>query len=315
MPLWQKPHADAGLVRPMAFAGAWYPRETEACRAAITQYAAGSPPSKRPSAPGAPLMGVVPHAGWAYSGALAGAVFANLGRSPGRNPPTLAVVLGGHLGAWDEVVAIEEGQGLAHWQTPLGPLKLHTGFHPALRRMGGVRWEAALGGRGAQSRPDNSVELQLPFVKYWFPQAELLPLRVPPSARAMELGRALAAYLETSGLEAVVIASTDLTHYGPAYGFTPQGTGARALEWVRHENDPAFIGALEQGRPEEILRVSREHRNACSAGATAMLAELAAVMGARFEPLAYATSADVRGGDAPGGDVENFVGYVGGVCH
>ena len=301
-------------MRPMAFAGNWYPREAARCIAAIEGFRGEA------AALGAgenfPRLGVVPHAGWVFSGALAGRVFAQLGAGctkqgvqgpeiggvtgqPGSpQAAQLVIVLGGHLGASQDIVAMEGGR----WQTPLGPLQLHTGFHASLKKLGRVRWESA-----SQRSPDNSVEVQLPFVKYWFPEAEVLALRVPPSAVAVALGRALVDYLGQSGLATVAVASTDLTHYGPAYNFQPQGHGAQALEWVRRENDPAFITALAAGVPEDILSVSRSRQNACSAGATAALAVLAGAEGARFSKLGYATSADVL----PKG--ENFVGYVGGV--
>jgi AmmeMemoRadiSam system protein B len=122
------------------------------------------------------------------------------------------------------------------------------------------------------------------------------------------VGRRLADYLERSGLAAVLVASTDLTHYGPAYGFEPKGRGPAALGWVTGENDPAWIEAVASGDGERMLRTAAQRHNACSAGAVVALNEVARRQGARFEPLDYATSADVKPSDAL-----NFVGYVGGV--
>ena len=62
---------------------------------------------------------------------------------------------------------------------------------------------------------------------------------------AAQLGTLLADYLKSSGLRAVVVASTDLTHYGPNYEFEPMGTGEEALRWVSEVNDPDFIRAVE----------------------------------------------------------------------
>ena len=281
------------MTRPMAFAGTWYPRHKAACARAIEGFAGagGDTPSAKAR------FGVVPHAGWAYSGPLAGRVFQGLALADAA--PQLVVVLGGHLLPGHPVVAMA-GEA---WATPFGPMPLHQGFLGELHALNPVRVETE-----HQHRPDNSVELQLPFARYWFPRAELLVLRVPPSALALQLGELLAGYLERTGLRAVLAASTDLTHYGPGYGFSPHGQGAAALRWVREENDPAFLHAVEGGNPARIIQVAQERRNACSAGAVAALSLIAGRQGARFEPLEYTTSADIQPG---GGD--NFVGYMSGV--
>ncbi len=104
------------------------------------------------------------------------------------------------------------------------------------------------------------------------------------------------------------MASTDLTHYGPHYGFEPKGRGPEALRWVREQNDPAFIDAVAGGDAGQVLAVAQRRHNACSAGGVAALMALAAAEGAAFAPLAYATSADARPGDR-----DNFVGYLGGI--
>jgi len=277
--------------RPMAFGGAWYPADPGDCEASIRRYQAEPLPAGLPRA----RLGVVPHAGWMFSGALAGRVFQALDRDPGVE---LVVVLGGHLGAGDPVVAMVEGE----WQTPFGPFTIYEGFSEALDDFPRVVLE-----REGTCRSDNSTELQLPFARYRYPKAELLPLRLPPDETALRVGRTLADHLHRSSLKAVVVASTDLTHYGPNYGFEPHGRGGDALAWVETENDAAFIAALEAGDGAELLATARQRRCACSAGAAAALAELAGPQ-ARFHQLGYTNSARV----APR-DLRNFVGYVGGV--
>ena len=289
----------SGFQRPMDFGGSWYPAEPRACRRAIESYwkdaadtgastpGVGLPPEAR--------LGIAPHAGWVYSGALAARTFRALSDDPGV---ALVVVLGGHLRASDPIVATTEGT----WDTPFGAFALHGGFDARLARLE-PHWE-----RDGRYVADNSTELQLPFAKLKYPAAALLALRVPPSARAVALGAALADYFETAGVSAVVVASTDLTHYGPHYDFTPKGRGPQALAWVRAENDPAFIAAVEQGEPERLLAVTQQRRCACSGGAVATVAEIARSRGERFRTLGYGTSADRAGADK-----ENFVGYLAGV--
>lgn len=290
----------AAFPRPMDFGGSWYPAEADACRRAIESYPHDSQSRSAPGAGEAAVprarMVIAPHAGWTYSGRLAALAWRALADDPAVQ---LVIVLGGHLRASDPIVAATEGE----WETPFGAFRLHGGFDAHLARLEPVRWE-----RGGRYHPDNSTELQLPFAKWKYPRAELLALRVPPSDRSIALGDALAGYLETSGLNAVAVASTDLTHYGPNYDFTPKGRGPQALAWVCEDNDPAFIAAVAGGDPRVVLEVNRRRRNACSAGAVIALTELARQRGLRFTPLSHATSADVAGEDS-----ENFVGYLAGV--
>jgi AmmeMemoRadiSam system protein B len=85
----------------------------------------------------------------------------------------------------------------------------------------------------------------------------------------------------------------------------PQGSGKKALDWVRQENDRRLIDALLAMAPQQVIAEGLEHLNACCAGAAA--ATLAGVrqMGARHARLVeYATSYDVSPGDS-------FVGYAG----
>ena len=277
--------------RGMDFAGSWYPRGPEACLRKIESYLTEGDESVAST-----RIGIVPHAGWVYSGRLAGRMFQCLTDDPGVE---LVVLLGGHLGRGDPIVAMVEGE----WETPFGSFQIHEGFTAELERFGSVVWE-----REGRYTPDNSTELQLPFAKHRFPAARLLPMRVPPGDVAIDLGRCLAGYLERSGLNAVVIASTDLTHYGPNYGFTPKGRGPSALAWVRAENDAAFIRAVESGQSPAILDAMHRQHAACSAGSVVAANEIALSRGQRFRTLAYATSAEVAGESA-----ENFVGYLSGV--
>jgi len=296
--------AHATARRAMDFAGAWYPADPATCERQIRQWwqeapAAGAPSPATPAQAAAPRLGVAPHAGWVYSGRLAARVFQALATGQTAPDVELAIVLGGHLRASDPLVAMLEGE----WETPFGALPIHGGFRDELAGLSPLRLETP-----AHYAADNSTELQLPLVRYAFPAAALLPMRVPPGPLALALGQRLAAYLQRTGLRAVAVASTDLTHYGPGYGFEPHGRGSEALRWVREENDPAFIAAVQEGDAQRVLDVSHRCRNACSAGAVATVAEIARRCGQRFQPLAYGTSDEVKPGSS-----HNFVGYLAGV--
>ena len=276
----------------MGFAGSWYPERAKACEAQIRQF---QEPSAPPDAPRG-RYGVVPHAGWVFSGQLAARVFEAL---EDGGEVELVVVLGGHLGAGDPLVAMCEGE----WETPFGAFPIHEGFRGELEKFPQVILEDE-----RRNFPDNSTELQLPFAKHKFPKAELLPIRVPPGPVALELGRRLGTYLAGFGRRAAAVASTDLTHYGPNYRFEPRGRGEAALQWASEVNDVAFIRAVESGAGEAILAEARERHNACSAGAVAALNEVAGAAGLSFKTIGHATSADYGPRDK-----RNFVGYLGGV--
>lgn len=284
------------LHRRMVLAGSWYPAGRRACETQIRDYWHDLPATDGPP-PDAPLrLGVVPHAGWMFSGRLAAHVFHAL--HPDEDVG-LAIVLGGHLRRGDPVVAMVEGD----WETPFGPLTLHEAIRPALEDLPAIVFDSE-----RRVSPDNSVEVQLPLVRYAFPQAELVALRVPPSRLAAEVGRRLAAYVAERERPVAVVASTDLTHYGPNYDFEPHGRGPEALRWVVEENDPAFIAALEAGDSAGILETAGQRHNACSPGGTVAVNEIAHTNGLRFSLLGHATSRAVVNDDEP-----NFVGYAAGV--
>jgi AmmeMemoRadiSam system protein B len=101
-----------------------------------------------------------------------------------------------------------------------------------------------------------------------------------------------------------VVGSTDLTHYGPNYGFVPKGAGAEAERWVRDVNDRRFIDALVS-MDERAARdhAVREH-SACSAGGAIAAMAFAREQGAtRGDLVAYRTSREVHLSDS-------FVGYA-----
>ncbi|UCF95123.1 MAG: AmmeMemoRadiSam system protein B, partial [Desulfobacterales bacterium] len=152
---------------------------------------------------------------------------------------------------------------------------------------------------------DNTIELQLPFIKYFSPEAKIVAVGVPPAPTSLDIGRAVGEITARLGLRVKVIGSTDLTHYGYNYGFVSHGTGAKALNWVRHENDRRIIETMLAMDPAKVIDEALASQNACCAGAAATAIAAAKALGARqADTIAYATSYDKSPGDS-------FVGYVG----
>ncbi|MDR2483350.1 MAG: AmmeMemoRadiSam system protein B [Treponema sp.] len=268
------------VLRKSALPPGWYPQNKEEIRLFLANI---SPPL---SAAGA-RAALAPHAGWYYSGAAAALSVSALDRDADT-----VIVAGGHLPAGAPALFAEE-DGAA---TPLGDIEID-------RELRTVLWER-LGGAPDRYR-DNTVEVLLPLVKHFFPTARLVWLRLPAESRSFEAGKVIAEAARNR--KAVLLGSTDLTHYGPNYGFSPHGRGEAALEWVKTVNDRAFIGAVLRGSPAETLERAEKDRSACSAGAALACMGYAQALGAPgAKLLAYSTSADVEAGRVP----DSFVGYA-----
>jgi AmmeMemoRadiSam system protein B len=190
-------------------------------------------------------------------------------------------------------------------ETPLGELL----FDKELRDF---LWKEL---KGREDRwEDNTVEVLLPMVKFFHPHARIVWIRLPAEESSLEAGQVIAEAGKKLGRKLTVLSSTDLTHYGPNYGFSPQGRGEAALKWVREVNDRSFIEALEAGDPVAALSRAENNKAACSAGAVLGALGFAQVLGLeQARLLAYGTSADAElssrsGEDTPAPD--SFVGYA-----
>ncbi|MGQ9645061.1 MAG: AmmeMemoRadiSam system protein B [Thermodesulfobacteriota bacterium] len=267
----------------------WYPYDGKDCQKEIESYLESW--SFSPSQPFEGWGGIVPHAGWYFSGKLSARVFHSL---KSKRQVELVILYGGHLSSENLPLVVTEDK----WETPLGEVEIHTEFVNALMKRIETRKESPQSG-------DNTLEIQLALVKYFFPESKLLAIRSPASLRAKELGEAVAEIAQKEGISFVAVGSTDLTHYGPNYGFLKKGAGPRAVEWVKKENDRGFIDRALQMDIEGLLKHAEENSSACSAGAAASAMASCKAMGAKKGILLdYYTSYEVM-------PDESFVGYGG----
>jgi AmmeMemoRadiSam system protein B len=154
---------------------------------------------------------------------------------------------------------------------------------------------------------DNTVEVLLPMVHYFFPKADLLWLRLPANIASFDAGKIISTAAAKLNRKVNVLASNDLTHYGSNYGFTKQGSGLSALRWVQEVNDAAFIHAVETGDKTGVLRCAERDSASCSAGAVLGVMGFAKAEGlGNARLLEYGTSADLDDGEVP----DSFVGYA-----
>lgn len=271
------------ILREPCLPPGWYPRDRDKIGHFLEIF----------KKPGVCRAASAPHAGWYYSGLCAASAVSSL-----KQDADTVVVIGGHLGAgMPLLVAAEDGV-----KTPLGTMKMDEDLREAFKSR-------------TETRPDryqdNTVEVLLPMVNYFFPHSELLWLRFPAEIDSFDAGKILAECAVSTGRKIVVLASTDLTHYGSNYGFSPMGRGKAALEWVKNVNDAAFISAVLEGDPNLVLERANKDFSSCSAGAVLGALGFAAEEGLTERRLLdYRTSADMKD-DFTGTDVpDSFVGYA-----
>ncbi len=271
-------------MRKRYLAGGWYPDDANEIRGLVSNWTAHQRNL------GARAV-VAPHAGWYFSGELAARAVWSLDECD-----TVAI-LGGHLGRGDPVLYVDDALFNCTVREAENDLELLKLLAHELREVG--IQEFAL-----DRDIDNSVEIILPLAAARFPAAKIVWLRVPPDYKARELGSALMRAAVARGKKLGVIASTDLTHYGDNYGFTPHGVGEAAVAWVREENDKGFIHAVLDMDADRALNHARERFSACSAGAVSAAIAFALGEGARRALLlGHTLSYDIQPGNS-------FVGYA-----
>jgi AmmeMemoRadiSam system protein B len=251
-----------------------------------------------PALAAVPVAGVVPHAGWVYSGRTAARVFRTLACR--ATPPATFVFMGAvHRAAQDRPFVDPAGA----WETPFGDISVNEELAAELLAAG-----IGLAADPAAHANEHAIEVSLPFVRHFFPRADFVPIACPPFEDVPRFGTQVGRLLRDR--DAVVIASTDLTHYGEGYGFAPAGSRTQdALAYVA-ENDDRMLRLVRALDAEAIVPEARSHLNACGSGALAATVAAAAAMGAHGGTIVeYRTSHDA----APSEPAVRVVGYAGAV--
>ncbi len=272
------------------FAGSWYPGTKRECINTIEDYMSEV---RIPEEEYTGFGGIVPHAGWCFSGKTALTVFNAINR---KIKPDLIFLFGMHLpeGSRDYIFIDDSVE------TPLGNLKVNREASEMLSGSFNFIEENA-----SHYSSENTLELQFPLIKYTFPDTSIVVIGAAPTYRAFEIGEKAVSISKKLGLSACFIGSTDLTHYGPNYGFTPEGTGKKSVQWVKEVNDKRIINAFLRAEPGEVIKEALSSRNACCPGAAAAAIAGAGRSGAGRGTLAhYTTSYDIH-------PDQSFVGYAG----
>jgi AmmeMemoRadiSam system protein B len=266
-------------IRRAAVAGSWYPGTAPALAAALERQLASVGEGPR----GDLVALVAPHAGLAYSGPVAAHAYRLL---RGRRFDVTVLVGPSHFVGFDGV-AVYSSAGGAGFETPFGIAPIDAECTTALLRATPLVREHA----AAHAR-EHSLEMQLPFLQHVAPDSQIVPLVMgyQTADTARTLGDALAYVLK--GRNALLIASTDLSHYHDAA--TAAALDAVVIDSVERFDHEALQRALDV-RPE----------HACGGGPTVAVMRAAGLLGARDAVvLNYADSGDVSG------DKASVVGYM-----
>lgn len=281
-------------------AGQFYPGQHGSCLDEVRQCLEQDLVDEQLPAP--IVSGIVPHAGWTFSGRLAAMVFSAIKRR--HEKVDTFVIFGAAHGYFGPQPAVYD---TGCWKTPLGDVDIDEELA-----------DAVLSASPAVSDPqthasEHSIEVQLPFIQHLFVDAKVLPIIVPPTGRAVELGTSVGDIISHSERKVVCIGSTDLTHYGPRYGFTPMGAGVQATKWASEVNDRHFIDLALKLDAQAMLANAAENCSACGAGAAAAAVAAAKKLGKTTGVLlAHTNSNDVMSREigAPSADTVGYAAIV-----
>jgi AmmeMemoRadiSam system protein B len=265
------------MLRLPAVAGQFYPADARELTRLIRKFSAEDPAIKRTPARAC----LVPHAGYIYSGGVAGAVFARI------HLPRRLIVLGvRHSPIGEDLAILSEGA----WRTPLGDAPVDETLAQQIKAAC-----PALREDGVAHRREHSLEVEIPFLQILDPGFSFVPVAVGTSRfeELHELGMGLAKVLRENQEAVLIVTSSDMNHYEP--DDTTRIKDAKAIDRMK---------AVDARGLFEVCR--RENISMCGLGpAVAMLTATKELGVPTGEVVRYSTSGDVNG------DRDAVVGYAG----
>ena len=213
--------------------------------------------------------GVVPHAGWVYSGGLAALTLKSLVAAGARK--TIVLLGADHTGA----VRMGEVYAVGAWRTPLGEARVDEDLAQIVLAFG----KSCCRENPEAHDSEHSIEVQVPFIQVLAPETMILPIAVPPSPMAIEIGQAVAQAVRDQADQVAIVASTDLSHHGGHFP-APGGRGPVGDQWTRR-NDRRIIDLAEALDANSIIPETCQHMNACGAGAMTAAIAACRVLGAQ----------------------------------
>jgi AmmeMemoRadiSam system protein B len=265
------------MIRPPAVAGRFYPDDPERLCAAVDSFLAGGREEEKIRARAC----LVPHAGYVYSGSVAGEVYRRM-----EIPPRVILLGPRHYPHGAPLAILSDGA----WQTPLGMAPVDCFLAEKIFRAFPLLHEDAV----AHSE-EHSLEVQLPFLQRLVPSFAFVPIVIGPVKwEALEaLGHALATVVAAEVEPVLLIASSDMNHYE-----------SDAVTRVKDRKAIDQILALE---PRKLFDTVRDENISMCGYAASVAAMIAAreLGSAGAELVRYATSGEVNG------EMQEVVGYAG----
>ncbi|NLL89805.1 MAG: AmmeMemoRadiSam system protein B, partial [Dehalococcoidales bacterium] len=224
---------------------------------------------------------IMPHAGYVYSGSVAGATISRV------NVKDTCIVMGpNHTGKGRPFSIMTNGI----WKTPLGNVKIDSAL--AKRILANSKY---LSEDYLAHISEHSIEVQLPFLQYFNQDVQIVPIILSHATGTVyrEIGRAIAKAIEDSGKEALIIASSDMTHY-------------EEHQAVIRKDNMAIEAILELDEGELLECIRNNNISMCGSGPAVSLISAARELGAgESELVMHRTSGDTSG------DYDSVVGYAG----
>ena len=262
------------MVRKPAVAGQFYPGTKEGLERELAKMIPNI--TEKVDAIGA----MSPHAGYVYSGPVAGEVYARL-----KPKATYIILNPNHTGYGAQFALSTEP-----WATPLGEVEVDEKLINVLKKKTSLIEEDPSG-----HLFEHSAEVQVPFIQRIAPNAKIVPITCSYGdiTELEDVSGAIAGAVEETGRNATIIASSDMTHYE-----TRKSAEAK---------DKKAIEKILELDPEGLLRtVSKENISMCGYLPTAVMLMAAKKLGAKkAELVRYADSGDASG------DTFQVVGYAG----
>lgn len=270
---------SASILRHPAVAGRFYPRDPDALRTEVQGYLAQSITTN--AAPVKAIGCIAPHAGYMYSGHVAGAVFARI-----EIPRVCVVMCPNHTGMGRALATMSEGS----WETPLGTVPIDAEFAGQIQQR-----FPALHNDAAAHRAEHAAEVELPFLQLRQPDLRIIPIALGTGQfeTLEQLGLALADVISKSREPVLLVASSDMNHY--------------ESDAVTRAKDHRAIERILTLDPRGLFDVvTQQDISMCGFGPAVAMLTAARQLGAKSAELVkYATSGDVSG------DRTTVVGYAG----
>ncbi|MGD2249010.1 MAG: AmmeMemoRadiSam system protein B [Candidatus Methanofastidiosia archaeon] len=240
------------MMRKSVRAGSFYPRSESRLRDMLDSFFDSLGGLPEPLTP-ATIGGLVPHAGYVYSGKVAAYTYKEMKK---QLPHTFVVIGPNHTRLGSQVAIMTEGG----WETPLGIMDIDTELATKIFKECEI-----LDDDSTAHLQEHSIEVQLPFIQY-IGGKKFVPisLGMQDAETAKEVGAAIADAVQSLSPSPSVgiVASSDLTHFGAAYGFMP--TRQDPLEWMK-EIDGKILSGIEKMSLETVYTAA-EKTTACGYG-------------------------------------------------